>query len=184
MRLAKWILGILLVTSAAAFGQTQVASDPFTYSDNASLATGSGGNWAVSGSAEPFRITSNKAANLNGTTIYAEGWTGSGTFANDQYCQVTLSTSGSSSKYQGCALRVTTGATASFYYFMCSSVNCEAGTRNGAGNTSMQSATAHGLSLPLTLYAEIQGTTLVFKVNGSTPAGFSASYTRQHIFDR
>lgn len=172
----KLLLAVLLL-SGVMYGQTQIASDPFTYS-NGALQTVSGGNWTETGQGNAWTVSSNALTNTSTggstTVVYGEKWTGAGTFSPDQYAEVTLNSSSSTTRFGGVILRAT-GDT--YYFFVCASTNCKAGKWNGSSITSIQGAVAHGLTFPLTLHAEITGSTLSFKVNGSTPSGFSATYT-------
>jgi hypothetical protein len=62
-----------------------VATDNFTRADNANL----GANWSVVQGGIVIAIESNAA---KGYSTSAEYWTGAGTFNNDQYSQLTLTT--------------------------------------------------------------------------------------------
>jgi hypothetical protein len=173
---------IVVLLSASAFAQ--IATDDFTGTNGTAIITGTGqgtGNWRRSGysSGSLFTIQSNAASTSGSPATGAAIWGGAGTFSNDQYAQVTLVSTAQGTRRGGVVVRGTAGtltANQNYYFFYCSSSTCYGG-KTVAGTTTIFTNATHGLSLPLTLRIEVTGTTVVFKVNGSTPAGFNASYT-------
>jgi hypothetical protein len=176
------VLSILILLSASAFGQ--IATDDFTGTNGASIIVGTGqgtGNWRRSGysSAGPYTYNASNQASAVATSNLGAVWGGTGTFTDDQYAQTTLVSSNNANRYGGVVVRGTAGttnATKNFYYFMCSSTQCQLG-KYVAGTVTTIVTANHGAIAPFAVRLEVAGSTLVVKVNGSTPAGFAASYT-------
>jgi hypothetical protein len=168
----------VVLLSVSAFGQ--IATDNFTGTSGASIIVGTGqgtGNWRRSGysTGGPFTYNvSNQASATN--TPNGVVWGGAGTFSNDQYSQATLISTSNTARYAGVLVRGTAGTTTgtkNFYFFYCSSSQCAAGKYVAGTVTNFFSGVAHGQTLPTTIRIEVLGTTISYKVNGTTPAGMS-----------
>lgn len=175
----KRLLLMVLLLSAAALGQTQIASEAFTYS-NGNIFSVSGGNWTQSGGngASTVTIVSNALSSASANGVYGR-WTGAGSFTADQYSQITVTSSNGTTRWIGVAVRMGT-STSGFtgYVLSCASTNCKLEKYVSGALTTLQAATAHGISINgKTVRLSITGTTLTPLVNGATPAGFSATYT-------
>jgi hypothetical protein len=174
------VFAILILLSASAFGQ--VATDNFTGTSGQSIIVGTGqgtGNWRRSGysSAGPYTYNASNQASAVATTNLGAVWGGAGTFSNDQYSQVNLVSTSNTARYGGVVVRGTAGttsATKNFYFLYCSSSTCSAGKYVANTVTNFFSGVAHGQSLPTVVRIEVVGTTVSFKVNGTTPSGMES----------
>jgi hypothetical protein len=172
---------IVVLLSASAFAQ--IATDDFSAATSGAIIVGTGqgtGNWRRSGysTGSPYNYNASNQATAQ-TTVGGVVWGGAGTFTDDQYSQVSLVSSGGSTRRGGVIVRATAGtalANKNFYYFFCSSSSCTLGKWVAGSNTSIATCNSPG-TLPVTLRLEAEGTTIRPKINGATPGACSASYT-------
>lgn len=150
-----------------------LASDSFTRADSGTL----GANWTnVTGFGATWSIVSNQANTPGSASFHAAAYTGiSWTGVNDQWAQTTVvaQTSGSDG---GPSVRSATSAQ-TFYFFdindadttalgssmSCSIHKCVAGSFSAVGAAVSLTINANDV-----LYIEVQGTSLLAKVNGTT----------------
>lgn len=140
----------------------QLDSDSFTYS-NGNLATVSSAKWTKDTAFNDLTIVSNQVAGAAGGTDYASiitTWAGSTT---DQYAQTVIS--GATLSFGGLTLR--SNGSGTFYLFDMQATQLFFYYVN-AGSFNILANTVFAVAASDLIYFEIQGTSLVGKINGTT----------------
>jgi hypothetical protein len=147
-----------------------LATDAFTRADNADLGT----DWNVQTGCQAWKIVSNQAQPSALTGANAAEQSTAATWPNDQYAQVVCAGVGAGMNNDaGVGVMVRAGAAAETFYCGFSNndpANCNTIYKAVAGVYTRlgQNATGGVLAVNDVLYLEVQGTTLIYKRNGST----------------
>lgn len=153
-----------------------MASDTFTAADSTDISTLSG--WNIGNG--NIIVTSNAARSNTGGSGPHYWYTG--TFANDQYAEVTLSDVTNTHGQIGPSVRKAASSTVTNYGYEWYSTGREfykrvAGTYTGLGSTTASGTPVNGDVMRL----EMAGTTLTPKINGATDSGIGGAVTDSSI---
>lgn len=137
---------------------------------------GLGANWTTQTGHTAFTIVTNQCVAPGPSNFSSARYSGT-TWPNDQWAQHTVISHGTTNTDGGPAVRVSTSGAQTFYFadindadsaslgssMSCSIHKCNAGTFTTVGSASSFTVSANDV-----IYLEVQGTSLVFKQNGTT----------------
>lgn len=153
---------------------TALATDSFTRANAGTL----GASWTEQAGSGGYKIVSNAATPVSLTG--ADAWTFNNTVAwpNNQYSQANITVTGTSGSQagEGVAVRAASGAVTGYRIVIdhAASGNFDLEKQNAGSLTTIANTTQAFTDGDL-LYLEVQGTSLVVKINGATIAALSST---------